>query len=552
MDPLAGVKAYHERTKHHFRRFAVSAGYLDWANQPDPFRRFADSEVIALGFADPQRGPAYDELFAPGAVAPVPLNAESLSAFFQYSLALSAWKALPGTRWALRVNPSSGNLHPTEGYLLSGPVAGLFAEGGVFHYAPCEHALERRCTWEGNVCAQATGDGETGAFFVALTSIHWREAWKYGERAYRYCQHDAGHAAAALSLSAAVLGWRTVPVPALSDECLSQVLGLDRTEDFVGAEREHPDLLIAVFPGPGSPRKERGAPLTIVKDIVRRMAIGRWTGRANRLSADHVDWEWIDRVAEACAKPPTESTWAEPGARLAAEFGSPGRPCEFTARRIIHQRRSAVALDGRTRLSRAAFIKMLERIMPRFDRPPWSALGPPVCVHLGLFVHLVDDLPPGLYWLVRDAPALEKLRSAMRKPWDWVRPEGCPESLPLFRLTEADCRRVAGQVSCGQAIAAEGAFSCGMFAEFDGPLERFGPWFYRRLFWETGAIGQVLYLEAEAAGVRGTGIGCFFDDPVHELFGLTGTSFQSLYHFTVGGPVEDPRLTTLPPYEHSA
>jgi hypothetical protein len=24
--------------------------------------------------------------------------------------------------------------------------------------------------------------------------------------------------------------------------------------------------------------------------------------------------------------------------------------------------------------------------------------------------------------------------------------------------------------------------------------------------------------------------------------------FQSLYHFTTGGHVEDPRLTTLPPY----
>ena len=61
-------------------------------------------------------------------------------------------------------------------------------------------------------------------------------------------------------------------------------------------------------------------------------------------------------------------------------------------------------------------------------------------------------------------------------------------------------------------------------------------------------IGQVLYLEAEAAGIRSTGIGCFFDDPVHDLFGFKGRKHQTLYHFTVGGPVEDTRLTTLPPY----
>jgi hypothetical protein len=61
-------------------------------------------------------------------------------------------------------------------------------------------------------------------------------------------------------------------------------------------------------------------------------------------------------------------------------------------------------------------------------------------------------------------------------------------------------------------------------------------------------VGQVLYLEAEAAGMRSTGIGAYFDDLVHDVFGLRGAEFQSLYHFTVGGHVDDPRLTTLPSY----
>ncbi len=63
-------------------------------------------------------------------------------------------------------------------------------------------------------------------------------------------------------------------------------------------------------------------------------------------------------------------------------------------------------------------------------------------------------------------------------------------------------------------------------------------------------MGQVLYLEAEAAGVRGTGVGCFFDDAFHTMLGLTGTHYQSMYHFTVGTPLTDKRLKTLPPYEH--
>jgi len=76
------------------------------------------------------------------------------------------------------------------------------------------------------------------------------------------------------------------------------------------------------------------------------------------------------------------------------------------------------------------------------------------------------------------------------------------------------------------------------------------PYRYRHLFWEAGIIGQVLYLGAEAHGLRGTGIGCYFDDDIHQLLGLKNNHYQSLYHFTVGHPLEDKRLTTLPAYHH--
>jgi hypothetical protein len=136
----------------------------------------------------------------------------------------------------------------------------------------------------------------------------------------------------------------------------------------------------------------------------------------------------------------------------------------------------------------------------------------------------------------------------MHAHFSWETPPGCPAELPLFLLERGDARVLATQVSCRQDIAGDGAFSLGMLAEYRSTLIEHGPSFYRRLFWEAGLIGQVLYLEAEAAGVRSTGIGCFFDDPVHQVFGLRDLEFQSFYHFTVGGAVDDPRLTTLPPY----
>ena len=44
------VVAYHERTKHHYHRFASSLGYMDWATQPDPFRRYEGASLVRLPF----------------------------------------------------------------------------------------------------------------------------------------------------------------------------------------------------------------------------------------------------------------------------------------------------------------------------------------------------------------------------------------------------------------------------------------------------------------------------------------------------------------------
>lgn len=540
MNPLETVIAYHELTKHHFHRYAPSAGYMDWANQPDPFRRFAGAPCIQFDLTDDD-GPNYHDLFASNATSTQPLTRESIGRFFEFALALSAWKEFKGTRWALRCNPSSGNLHPTEGYLVA-PAIHEIGNAGVFHYAPKLHALERRADVPTADMTALLDGYPPGTFLVGLTSVHWREAWKYGERAYRYCQHDAGHAFAALVASAATLGWQCRMLNSPSDAQIAALLGLDRNNDFADAEREHPDLFAAVTTDRSQPVEQH--PLS--SSAIARIADADWLGQANRLSREHVNWPNIERVAEACEKPVTPPAGAAtlPDLQLA-----PPPAQAIPARRIIRQRRSAVDMDGHTFISRDAFYRMLSQVMPCRSNALWNAFGMPTCVHLGLFVHRVRDLTPGVYFLVRDASQLARIRQAAKPDFLWEMPPDCPAGLPLSLLLPADCRKAAGIVSCGQDIAADGAFSLGMIVDFEQPLEAFGPWFYRRLFWETGAIGQVLYLEAEAHGVRSTGIGCFFDDPVHELLGLSGHRFQSLYHFTVGKAVEDTRLTTLPAYD---
>ena len=572
--PLDGVMRYHEETKHHFSRFARAPGFLDWANQPDPFRRYEGSPLSALPLLKPGDAPAsplYEDLYRPGAVASASLSVRSLSRLFEYSLAISAWKQAGDVSWALRSNPSSGNLHPTEAYLLIDDVAGLSPGPGLYHYAAREHALELRAQWPRQSYLRLLREFPPGAFLIGFTSVIWRETWKYGERAFRYCQHDVGHAIGSLRIAAQTLGWRMLVLDGLADDTVAALLGVDRAGDFEGAEREHPDCIAVIWPADRAADQGAGAangttscvPLCLAADAACDVTRHHWRGKANRLSRDDpVPWESLDQVVAASWKSGTQQGVVElDHARPCADPRQPAtqlypghHPGQPSAGQVILQRRSALAFDATTSISAGSFFTMLTRVMPGVERDlcrramPWDVAPWEPAVHLALFVHRVDGLIPGLYLLARDPAKVASLRDATHPQFDWSSPSGCPDELPLFLLQAGDARALAAELSCGQDIAGESAFSLAMIAEFEPSLRRHGAWFYRRLFWETGLIGQVLYLEAEAAGVRATGIGCFFDDPVHQVMGFNDTGFQSLYHFTTGGPVEDPRLTTSPPY----
>ena len=537
-DPLQKVFDYHQTTKHSFQGYARGPGYLDWATQPNPFRRCERARLIPLEKIPPTDEPLYDNAFVPGRIPPVPLNLRSISQIFYDSLAISAWKSTGESRWALRVNPSSGNLHPTEGYLICSSIEGLCDKPMVCHYAPKEHGLEVLAEFDLGLWEKLCVRFPKNTFFMALTSIHWREAWKYGQRAYRYCQHDAGHAIGAISVAAAGLGWQTRILDELSSDELALLTGTFRKHD-ADAEPEEPDVLMAL-----GPFGEETHVISLPEDHVLTFESLDWCGRPNQLSTSHVEWG-VEEMAEAARKPRGSGQYERfhnPPKQGSLEI----RPVSL--RKMIRQRRSAVAMDGETRMSRETFYRILQKTLAVPGNIPFSTLPWKPHIHLAIFVHRVDDLPPGLYFLVRDPSQGKVLEVALTQADSWRRPFGCPEQLELYCLIEADAREPARQICCFQEIASDSCFSLGMIAEYEEPLELYGPWFYPRLFWEAGVIGQVLYLEAEAAGIRSTGIGCYFDDHMHEVLGLKDRKYQDLYHFTIGGPVEDIRLTTLPSY----
>ncbi len=559
--PQAAVRQYHERTKHRLQGYAAGPDTLDWDAQPNPFRSWAGAprSLLPLKAAS---WPATWQALREGQVAPAPFSREGLAMLLELSFGLTAWKQLGPDRWALRANPSSGNLHPTEVYVIAQGLAGL--ADGLYHYEPRDHGLTQR------VAGRLQGLGRPGqaGLWLGLSSVHWREAWKYGERAFRYAQLDTGHALGAVRYAAAALGWQARWLLTPGHAGLASLLGLDRDADFVRAEREEAEGLVALWvpgapppPGAHDHALDLAAAPSWADDAV-------WTGQASCLDPRPMyQWPVIGEVAQAtrgegAAAPSREAPSAStPGldaasARVVAPVDAPtweaAPPRDaLAASQIIRERRSAQHFDRRARMSQAAFLRLLSALMPYAPQHtdlPWDAWPWAPGVHAVVYAHRVDGIAPGAYVLPRSAHGQALLQAHLVGAGGLAPVPGLPVGLPLLSL--ADHPALAGTVrtlSCHQAIGSDACVAFSLIGAFDAPIEADAS-AYRRLLQEAGLIGQALYLNAEAEGLRGTGIGCYFDDAVHELLGLKDQALQVLYHFTVGAPMVDSRLQSEPPY----
>jgi hypothetical protein len=187
------------------------------------------------------------------------------------------------------------------------------------------------------------------------------------------------------------------------------LLGLDRAADFGRAEREDPDLLIAI----NSPGQE---------DIPSWGAETRWSGQANLLDP-HPMYRWpvIGEVADA-----TNSSLHATDNHIAPGNLPPFIPqSSETAARIILNRRSAQRFDSRHVMAADVFHRLLDSVLPR-PSMPWDIWGHPPRLHPVLFVHRVADIAPGLYILPRHAAAEPALRESLKPDFTWRRPEGPP------------------------------------------------------------------------------------------------------------------------------
>jgi SagB-type dehydrogenase family enzyme len=478
---------YHEFTKHNPEALRRMQHVLDWRNMPDPFRHYEGAPLLDLPAPD-LRGDPPD----PG-TAPAADGAAFLSQLLFYSAAISASKLVPSTgyRYALRVNPSSGNLHPTEFHFLTRRLRAW--PDGLYHYRPSSHVAEQRARGDFTVKLARS----PAPIVFVLTSIVWREAWKYRDRAYRYCLHDMGHAWQALALAAGAMG------------CESYAIGCFPDDEVAQACRLHEDewpMLVIQLKGDSIPLRQPNTGETVW-----------YGGEANELSAETVPYPRIDAMHDATKLGGGCDGISSAGpARVGSgEITLPApasstRPFGEAAR----MRRSALNFYGGTR---SMSLAQLSHVLTAASARRSADFGGANFIQLYLYVHRVEGLEPGVY-----------------RFW--------PEGAELETIKLGDQQVAAAGLSLGQELAGNACVAFSMIGDLDRAARANGDRGYRYVHFEAGAIGQRLYLAAEALGLGATGIGAFFDDNVHRYLGLTPEQGQVVYHFAIGYPVPDPRV----------
>ena len=488
-------REYHESTKHSVESLKRAQYVLDWANMPDPFRHYEGVPVLDLP-ADPQAPemPALEVLQGASGTTPTADGPTFLSQLLFYSTAISASKRVPSTgyRYALRVNPSSGNLHPTEFHFRTRGLQGW--PDGLYHYRPSAHMAEQRAFGDFDM---KLADRVAPIVFV-LTSIAWREAWKYRDRAYRYCLHDMGHAWQALALAARAIGCDSFAVGHFPDDEVAQLCRPNQDEW---------PMLIVTLHGSSIPVRETDANETV------------WFGgHANQLSKERIAYPLIDGIHTVTKLSNGEHggiSAGEPAPNGAGEIKLPSPASSVrTFGEVARRRRSALDfLGGMQSISLA----QLSAILAVTAQPLFADFASTRFIQLYLYAHHVDGLQPGVYRFWQARAELEKIRGGNQ-------------------------RVAAAALSLGQDLAGNACVAFSMIGDLERAVRAHGDRGYRYVHFEAGAVGHRLYLAAEALGLGATGIGAFYDDEVHNYLRLVPEQGQVVYHFAIGYPVPDPRL----------
>ena len=536
---LETIWHYHDATKHSYQSVRSGGHYLDWANQPLPFKIYSDLQPIPLPRDWPVSGiDALAAVSAAGLREPVVSTPDlkTLASLLFHAAGITRRRTYPGGEIYFRAAACTGALYEIELYLVCGPLPEL--EAGVYHFNPADFELRRLRSGDLRyVLARATANDpliSQAPVTIVCTGTYWRNAWKYQARTYRHFFWDNGTMLANLLATAAALRVPAHLAMGFVDDDVNRLLGLEthrevaislaalgkgadpdiesseplkplkyRVAPYSKTEVDYPLMRQAheasSLPSPEEVKDWRGrSPIFLVSAAAGPLdeALETWEGeggaaRSTPIVAKRELKSTINQVIELKAPPKTES----PRESIEQVIVRRGSSRQFARLPIQFEQLSTI------------LVRATQGIPADFVEPFGTRLN-----DLYLIVNAVEGLPSGAYFLRRDRPCLELLK-------------------------EGSFREQAGHLGLDQAIPSDASAAIFFLADLKMILECFGSRGYRTAQIEAGILGGKIYLGAYAQRLGASGL-TFYDDEVTEFFSPHAAGKSAIFLTAVGMPAK--------------
>ncbi|NEQ46511.1 MAG: SagB/ThcOx family dehydrogenase [Leptolyngbya sp. SIOISBB] len=506
---------FHDRTKYSPDSLTRVARAMQ-GPQPEPFKAYRlGTEVDLKPYLDESKADvqASNDERAWARLSHFLINVYGLTAQLQTRL---------GEVFYLRAAPSAGGLYPTEIYLVSR--GNQLLPAGLYNYQARTHALWR--FWDDHAW-QALQEAcfwhpalETTQIAVILTSVFYRSAWRYQDRAYRRICLDAGHVLGNLELASALVDYRPHLIGGYLDQAINQLLYLDAETESAIAVAALADLLQIEQNLPHSTTTQPSlAPLEWP-----RLADGEllpFIHQATCIEQDH-NFRWSSRqqsVSDQAGPAPNAIPDDKYNFPFCLKVSTVTSPINWDNRlqgleRTILRRRSTRAFSGAT-LTLEELSAVLDFVYQPHHYVDQGLDGDPDYFDISLIqtfvaVSGIEGLDAGCYYY---APLSQELRQIRFKNF-----------------------RAELQYLClGQDLGHDAGAVIFHTADLKAAIARHGDRVYRYLHLDAGHLGQRLNLAAIRLELGVSGIGGFFDDQVNDVLGIPEDE-AVLYITTLGRP----------------
>ncbi len=443
----------------------------------------ASEPALALAKAVRDYSPA-------GGLSATPLSLNELGRILYFTNGVTG-RTRAGSRTVhLRAAPSAGALYAGEVYVVAERVRGL--PSGLYYYAVRDHQLVEirpgKLLEEVARGLEQPQAIESAGAAILLTNLFHRYTGRYANRGYRYALIDSGHIGENLRLAAASAGLRQSGPLRFEDDRLNGLLRVDGREEAVCA------VHFLGHPGPGA--EASGS----VRGFVEKHRVHALPEQGPVIQRYHEATKLVPGGPDPSSAIPPQAPSAP--SRSALDLARRSRPPTASVEDAIRKRRSAREFRPEPiGLADLGFVLEIAQGHANWQR----ASG----VDLYLAAHRVKGLAPGLYLYE-------------------------PQGHRLAPVRERDLRRPMIGACLGQKKAGSAAAGFLMVGRLAESAARSGDRSYRDLLIESGAIGQRIYLAAEAAGLAARNLAAFIDDELNGLMGWDGRR-EAVLHLTMLG-----------------